>query len=263
MKKLFSFDWDVPKNRRYLLLLLGLCGVVPHAVLGLCQIEAIAASLSPAEIESYGNFFVCQWLPFCLALISYLRLQKRDTVSLLPAILGLGVILSFLPFFPRRSVMALTGVFPLMLMMELSALLKAGEASRNRFFAGIAANRGMLRAFLFWGIALPCLAILAANASTWYIPVVSPFLTLPLPAILLADLFRQQNRSPLTLSGLLAMLLMVPASLFLVTIGPMARFQNYHLMGLGIGYGILFALLIIYNLDQWRFPRKSPREEIL
>ena len=39
-----------------------------------------------ATQESYSKFFVCQWTPFCAAIIAYLRLQKRDNFSLLPSV---------------------------------------------------------------------------------------------------------------------------------------------------------------------------------
>lgn len=245
-------DWDMKENRKYLLLLLACCGVVPHGILSLLQMEAVSSSLSPAETESYANFFICEWLPFWMAFLSYLRLQKRDRFSLLPAIAGAVILLSYLDRFAQRSLLTLGLIIPLILAAELFALLKYMESSVNKVLAGIAADRRSLRAFFFWAVEYLCVILISCEACIWDRTVVSPFLTLPIPTMLMIAVFRQQKSQPLTIWGLIGMLILVPLSLFLVTVGPMEQFKAYHLACLGIGYVIVFLLLIVYNMDQWR-----------
>lgn len=245
-------DWDMKKNRKYLLLLLGFCAVIPHGILCLLQLEAVSSSLSPAETESYANFFVCEWLPFWMAFLSYLRLQKRDTFSLLPAIAEVVIPLSYLGRFAQKSILTIGLIIPLILIAELFAFLKNMESSGKKFLAGIAADRGVLRAFFFWAVEYLCITLISCEACIWDRTVVSPFLTLPIPAMLMIAVFRQQKSQPLTIWGCIGMLIMVPLSLFLVTVGPMEQFKTYHLACLGIGYVIVFLLLIVYNMDQWR-----------
>lgn len=238
-------DWNLKENRKYLLLQLAFCALIPHGVLWLIQTGSAGASLSPAEKESLANFFLSQWLPFWMVFLSYLRVQKRDTVSLLPAILGGLLVISY---YGSWEIPAIAMTIPLVLLMELSALLKKAEASQNRILAAVASNREMLRAFFFWTIGYPCIALISCEASTWYIPVVHPFLMLPAPAALLAEVFHYQKQQKLTLWGGIGMLAMVPVSLYLVTIGPMERFMAFHLMSLGAGFAIVFLLLIVYKL---------------
>lgn len=238
-------DWNLKENRKCLLWLIVFCALVPHGILWLVQTGPAAAFLSPAEKESLANFFLSQWLPFWMVFLPYLRVQKKDTVSLLPTILG-GLLIA--SYYGRWEIRAIAMTMPLVLVMELSALLKRAEASKSRIPAALASDRGMLRAFFFWGIGYPCIALISCEASTWYIPAVSPFLMLPVPAALLAEVFRYQKQQKLTLWGGIGMLAMVPVSLYLVTIGPMARFMAYHLMSLGAGFGIVFLLLIVYSL---------------
>lgn len=251
-------DWNLKENRRYLLLLAGVCGLIPQGVLWLLCVESVCASLSPAEAGSLADFFVCQWIPFWLAFLSYLRLQKKDTFSLLPGILGSLIILSLAGRAEKASVQAIARTIPLILAVELSALLKKGELSRNGVLSGIAADRGMLRAFFFWSMVFPCVALISCEASRCYIPVVSPFLMLPVPAALLADIFHYQNKQPPTIWGGIGMLAMVPIALWLVTIGPMGKFKAYHRMSLGTGFALLFLLLIVYNMDRWKNGKTRP-----
>ena len=245
-------DWDMKKNRKYLLPLLVCCGVVPHGILSLLQMDAVSASLSPAETESYANFFVCEWMTFWMAFFSYWRLQKRDTFSLLPAIAGAVILLSYLGRFAQKSILTIGLIIPLILITELFAWLKNLESSGKKFLAGIAADRGALRAFFFWAVEYLCITLISCEACTWDRTVASPFLTFPIPAMLLIAVFRQQKSQPLTIWGCIGMLIMVPLSLFLVTVGPMEQFKTYHLVCLGIGYVVVFLLLIVYNMNQWR-----------
>lgn len=239
-------------DRIYLWILLTLCAIIPHAVLILLGMDFISASFSPAEVEIYANFFVCQWLPFWLVFIAYLRLQKQDSFSPLPAICAGMILLSYLPRFHSPSVLALMLTVPLILLMELSAFLKTAEASANPFLRAIAADRGILRAFSFWSVLFPCMALLSCRACTFPRTVVSPFLMLPIPGVLLFDVFRHQKAQPPTLWAVLTMLAMIPLSLYLVTIGPMAQFTLYHLMSLITGFVFVFLMLIVYNMDQWK-----------
>lgn len=247
-------DWNIRKNLRYLLAMAVCCALIPHGVLSLLRLESVSASLAPVQAESYANFFVCQWIPFCLAFITYLRLQKQDSFSLLPAVFGLAAIASFLGRFNRESVMAIAWTVPLILVPELSGFLKKAESCGSRVLSRLAADRGALRAVFFWTVELLCVAIISCKASTWYSVVVFPFLTFPILAILLWDVFRRQEAKPLTLWGSAGILLMAPTSLWLATVGPMAKFRMYHLGGLGIGFAILFAMLLVFNLDRFKRP---------
>lgn len=245
----------IPKpetNQSCLLLLLIFCAVIPHAVLFLLELESTAASLSPFTVESCSNFFVCQWIPFALAFFSYLRLQKQDCFSWI-CIIGAGVtLLTYLPRFELRSVMTMLLILPLLLMMEATAFLKNAGSSPNPFLRGIAADRSILRAFFFWSAACLGVIFISCKACTWETTVVSPFQLLPFPGILLYDVMRCQKTHPPTLWSLLTMAALVPLSLFLATIGPMAQFQTYHLMCLGTGFAIVFLMLIVYNWDSWK-----------
>lgn len=258
MKSNIAVDWNIRKNSKFLLLMLALCGVMPHVMLSLLQIASTSDSWSPAEIEAWSNFFVSQWVPFWLTLIAYLRLQKMDNFSLIPAICAAVVVLTFLPRFDQRSVMTIALAIPLMLVVELTVWLKNAETSANAFVKGIAADRGILRAFLFWAVVFPCVIFISCEACTWQTTVVSPFQMLPIPAVLLFDAFRHQKHQPPTVWSVMVMLAMVPLSLFLATIGPMEKFRLWHLMSLGIGYVILFLMLIVYNIDQWKSNVNNP-----
>lgn len=245
-------DRNTKTDWKYLLAMLGFCAAIPHSVLCLLQMDAFSAVFSPIESENLSNFFVCQWIPFWMALIAYLRLQKTDRFSLLPALCAGVIVLTFLPGYPRKSITTIAFTIPLMLPVEYSALLKAGISSPNKLLAGIAANRELLQAFWFWSLVFPCVVLISCEACTWYRAIVSPFQMLPIPGVLLFDVFRHQKNQPPTIWGFLGMLPTVPLSLFLVTIGPMAQFKFYHLMCLGIGYALLFLMLIVYNLDHWK-----------
>lgn len=250
-------DWNIKRNRKYLLLLVILCAVVPHGVLSLMELASGSESWAPVEVESYSKFFVCEWLPFFAALIAYLRLQKMDRFSLLPALCVGLILLSFLPRFSRSSIEAVALVLPLMLAVECTAVLRRLKRSGNKLLAGLGADRRMLRAVGFWAIGFPCVAFIGCEASAWYMAAVSPFLMLPIPGVLLFDVLRHQKAQPPTLWGVVGMLLMVPVSLYLVTIGPMERFKVYHLMAMGAGFAILFLILVVYNMDHWRGKREA------
>lgn len=253
-------DWNIKKNTKFFLLLFVLCALIPHGMLSLLEMASTSDNWSPAEIESYSNFFVCQWTPFWAAHISYLRLQKKDNFSLLPAISFALILLTFLPRFQQTSVLTIALTIPLILAVELTALLKKTEFSKNKVLAGISADRRLIRVFFFWSVVFHCVAFISCEACTWHITVVSPFLMFPIPGILLFDVFRHQKDQPPTVWGVIGMLAMVPLSLFLVTIGPMERFKVYHLMSLGIGYVSLFVMLIVYNMDHWRKPKADDQE---
>ena len=252
MKSNTSVDWSIKRNIKYLLALLALCGVIPHVMLSLLQMASTSESWSPAEIESYSNFFVCQWIPFWLALIAYLRLQKMDNFSLILVVCAAVIILTYLPRFDHRSVMTIALTIPLMLAVELSGLLKEGESSKNKALAGIAASRGVLRAFYFWSLAFLCVVLISCKSCTFERTIVSPFQMLPIPGVLLFDVFLNQKKQPPTIWSVVGMLVAISLSLFLATVGPMEQFKLYHLMSLGIGYVLLFLMLIVYNIDHWQ-----------
>lgn len=252
MRNNMIMDWNIKKNIQYILLLVVLCGLVPHGMLSLLQIASTSDHWSPAEVEAYSNFFVCQWIPFWLALISYLRLQKMDNFSLHPAISAIVIVLTYFPRYDQRSVVTIAFSIPLIFVVELSALLKKAGSSTNAVLKGIAADRAVLRAFYFWSVVFPCVIFISCKACTWQTTIVSPFQMLPIPGVLLFDVFRHQKMQPPTIWGFIAMLAVVPLSLFLATIGPMEKFKMYHLMSLGTGYVLLFMMLLVYNIDQWR-----------
>lgn len=247
-----KMDWNIKNNLKHILPLFALCAVIPHVMLSLLQMASASDSWSPAEIESYSNFFVCEWVPFWASLISYLRLQKRDNFSLLPTLGTALIIASFLPRFDHKAVLTMGLTILLILAVELSAFLKNAESSTNKFFAGMAADRSVLRAFFFWSVGFLCVSLIACAACTYPRTVASPFLMLPIPGILLFDVFRRQNMHPPTVWSILGMLIMIPLSLLLATVGPMGQFKIYHLMSLGIGFALLLLLLIVYNIDHWK-----------
>ena len=236
----------------YLLLLFGFCAIIPHAILCLLQIESVSAIFSPFELENYANFFVCQWMPFWMTFIPYLRLQKLNHFSWLPAICTVVIVLTYLPGFEKDSVMTIALVIPLVFSMELSGLLNKAVSSRSRFFSAIAADRGMLRAFYYWSVVFLCGVLISCDACTFERTVVSPFQMLPIPGVLLFAVLRHQQRPAPAIWSMVGMLPAIPLSLFLVTIGPMEPFKQYHIMSLGIGYVLLFLLLIVYNVDYWK-----------
>lgn len=239
-------------NMEYLLPLVVFCAVVPHTTLCLLQMDSISMAFSPVELESCSNFFVCQWIPFWLTFISYLRLQKMDNFSWMPAICASVIVLTYLPGFEQASVMTVALAIPLILTVELSGLLKKAESSNNQIFAAIASDRGILRAFYYWSVVFLCVVLISCKACTFDRTIVSPFQMLPVPGILLFDVFRHQQKRPPALWSVIGMLAVIPLSLFLVTIGPMEQFKVYHLMSLGVGHGLLFLMLIVYNIDHWK-----------
>ena len=255
---------SIKKNRRYLLWMVILCALIPHAVLILLELEYATDPMGTATQETFAKFFVCQWAPFCAAIIAYLRLQNRDNFSLLPA-LCFGLIVPTLLYrfdqisatfmkngISENNANAIVFVIPMMLTMECSALLKMLESSNHKVVSGIAADRGILRAFLFWSVGIPCLAILSCEACAYYTRVILPWSLIPIPGILVYEVFRQQkNRLP-TVWGAIGMLLMVPVSLILVTIGPMEMFKVYHFTIQLSGHLILALMLVVYNIDHWR-----------
>lgn len=248
---------NTQKTDRYLLSLLVLCGLIPHGMLCLLQPASRSGHFSPAEIEVYSNFFVCQWMPFWLVFVSYLRLQKQDRFSPVSALCAALILLTYLPRFPRHSILTLAWTVPLVLMFELSGLLKIAEAAGSKVLGRIAGDRGILRAFWFWSLVFPAVIHISCQACTFSTTVVSPFQMLPFPGILLFDVLHRQQKQPPGAFSLLLMPAAVPLSLYLATLGPMERFQSYHLMSMGLGFVLLFLLLTIYNLDRWKKPERK------
>lgn len=237
---------------RYLLFLVAFCAGVPHLVLGLLQMDCVSAFLSPFEVEGYANFFVCQWIPFWLTFLSCLRLQKTDRTSLIPAMCAAVIVLTYLPRFAQRSLGAIALTIPLMLLIELSGLLKKAEFSGNKALAGIAADRGTLRAFCYWSVVFLCVVHISCKACTYSTTVVSPLQMFLFPGVLRFDVFRHEKKQPPAIWCIAAMLAVIPPSLYLATIGSMAKFKVYHLVCLGIGFALLFMMLILYNIDHWK-----------
>jgi len=254
MKNNISVDWSIKKNIKYLLMLFVLCGVIPHVMLSMLQIASESDNWSPAEIESYSNLFVCQWIPFWLTFISYLRLQKMDNFSWIPSICSAVIVLTYLPRFEQNSVMTITLAIPLAFVVELSGLLRKVELSKSKIVSAIATDRGILRAFYYWSVVFLCVVLISCKACTFERTIVSPFQMLPIPGVLLFEVFRHQKKQPPTLWSVIGMLVAIPLSLFLVTVGPLAQFKIYHLMSLGVGYAFLLILLAVYNLDRWKKP---------
>lgn len=262
-------DWNIKNNRKHLLLLLLFCALIPHVMLALLQFASASEHWAPAEIESYSKFFVCEWAPFCAAIIAYLRIQERDTFSLLPVIeFGLIIPTLLLRFgqisegfvssgFAQSNAVAIIFAVPVMLGMECTALLAKLESSPNKVLAGLAGDRGILRAFLFWSVGCVCLAIISCEACAYYSRVVSPWSLIPIPGILLFEAFRHQKERPPTVWGVMGMLLMAPVSLLLATIGPMEQFRGFHFTILLTGYLIIFLVLIVYNADHWKRPKAA------
>ena len=248
-------DWNIRNNRLYLILLFVLCGIVPHTMLLLLRIPPTSDTWSPAEIYLYSDFFVYLWSPFWAAYLAYSRLQKQDTFSLLPA-LGIAVLIpTYLYWYPHEPVFALTWIIPLILIIESTAFLKELADSSSKVISGIAANRFLLRSFYFWSIEfigviyIICIA-LSRIPETYYV-MVTPFVMIPIPGILIFEVFRYQNNNVPTVWTLTIMLLLVPLSLYLISIGPMEYFKEYHLSCMGFGYFLIFLLLIVYNFDHW------------
>lgn len=238
---------------KYLLWLVVLCGVIPHAALSIIQAQSGSEAFSPAELDSYRRFFTREWLPFWAAFIAYRGQQKTDRVSALYALCTGAVIATFLPRCDQQTVMAMALVLPLILFSELFTLLKKADASENSFLAGLAADRGMLRAFFFWAVVIPCLAHISC---AWMQGIVVPLILLPVPAALLMDACRQLKEEPPTLGGIMAILLMLPATYVLTTSGPMENFKLYHLMIFMAGYILFFLFQGIYYMDRWCKVRK-------
>lgn len=250
-------DWSMKKNLNYLLLLLGLCCLIPHGILFLLGIPSVSNHLAPAQIEFYSDFFVFQWTPFWAAYIAYLRLQKKETFSLLPSV-GFALILTtFLPGFQLKSVLVLGWMIPLMLVMESTALLKKLESSENRVLSGIAADRQLLRAFYFWSLGFLLLVYISCEAQTVGLQageslIISPFLMAPVSVMLTGVIFRcQKDRLP-GLWTLLGMLAMIPVSLYLASGGPMEQYKRFHLGCLVNGYVLLFLMLILCGIGHWK-----------
>lgn len=239
-------------NMWYLLLLVTCCAVIPHTVLCLLQMDSASTAFSPFELEGYSNFFVCQWIPFWLTYISYLRLQKMDNFSLLPSICSAVIVLTYLPRFEQNSVMTIALAIPLAFAMELSGFLRNTECFKSKIISAIAADRGILRAFYYWSVFFLCVVLISCKACTFERTIVSPFLMLPIPGVLLFEVFRHQKKQPPALWSVIGMLTAIPLSLFLVTVGPMEQFKIYHFMSLGVGYVTLFLMLIVYNIDHWK-----------
>lgn len=263
-------DWSIKKNRSYLLLLVVFCGLIPHGMLALLQIASGSGNWSPSEIETYSKFFVCEWTPLCAAIIAYLRLQKRDNFSLLPAITFGLIVPTLLPRFRQISevfvvsgyhdgnnAIAIAFAIPVMLLMECSGLLGKLESSENRILSAIAADRGLLRAFLFWSVGILCLAFISCEACAYYSRVISPLSLIPIPGVLLFEAFRHQKQRPPTVWSAIGMLLMAPGSLLLTAIGPMKQFQGFHVTILLSGYAVFFLMLTFCNMDHWRKPKAA------
>ena len=237
---------------KFILLLAAICAIIPHTVLLLLRMDGISADVSPVRAERYANFFVCQWIPFWLTFLSYIRVQKKDDVSLISAGSAAVILLTYLPVFSQRSVAAMLFTLPLILLIELSGLLKKAEFSGNKVLAGIAVDRGILRAFCYWSVVFLCVVLISCEACTYERTVVSPFQMLPVPGILLIAVFRHQKKRPPTLVCIVIMLTIIPLSLYLATVGPMEQFKVYHLMSMCVGYAVLFLMLTVYNIDRWK-----------
>lgn len=235
-----------------LLLLVIFCAVIPHTVLWLIRLNAASIAFSPAGLERCANFFACQWIPFWMTFLCYLRLQKADGFSWMPCICAAVIVLTYLPGFENNSVMTIALAIPLTLAVELSGFLSKAEFSKNKAVAAIAADRGILRAFYYWSVVFLCAVHISCMACTYERTVVSPFQMLPVPGVLLFEVFRHQKKQPPGLWSVIGMLGAIPLSLFLAAVGPMEQFRIYHLLSLGVGYVLLFLMLLVYNIDQWK-----------
>lgn len=258
-------DWNVRKNSKELLLLLGLCVLVPHGVISGLQMVSGSENWSPVEIETYSCFFLCEWTPFWAMLIGYLGVQKRERFSLMPSLIFSLTLVTFLlrydriavgfsSLLERENLTVLFRIVPLMLVMECSALLKSGENSGNRILAGIAGDRKILRAVFMWTVGILCLPhiICGTSGDAWSKAMVLPFFLIPVPGMLLYEVLRYQKERPPAVWTVGAMLAMMSAALFLASIGPMAKFKLYHLIILGIGYPLVLLVLLVYHVDHWR-----------
>lgn len=238
---------------KYLLWIVVLCGVIPHAALSIIQALSASEAFSPAELDSYKRFFTREWMPFWAAFLSYRGQQKTDDVSALYVLSTSAVIATFLPRCDRQTVMAMALVLPLTLFLEMFALLKKADASENVILAGLAADRGMLRTFFFWTVVIPCLAHISC---AWMQGIVVPLILLPVPAALLVGSWRQLKEQPPTLGGIVAVLLMLPITCVLAATGPMENFKLYHLMIFMAGYILFFLFQGVYHMDRWCRVRK-------
>lgn len=255
-------DWSIKKNCKSLLLLFVFCALIPHIMLGLLDIASTSDFWAPVEINSYGNFIFFMWTPFWASVIAYLRVQKRDTFSLLPAIFYGLITLTFLPRFQIKSVLTMEWIVLLMLITESSTLLKKLESSGNPFLSGIGADRKMLRGFCFWTLGYLFLILVNYEAHVVVFRygdrvIISPFAMFPVAGLLLFSVFRHHKDRTPTIWSVLVMLAMVPVSFCIVSSGPMAQFKLYHVACLVTGYVILFLMLIIYNIDHWKKPKAA------
>ncbi len=234
------------KNLHFALYFTVFCILIPNLFLTLLQLEKASEYFAPVEIASHSRFFVLEWTPFWAVYLAYRRLHKQGKFSPLPA---LGYVLAstilmlrcdFLSFAIRAYTIIL------MLAMESFALLK--KLPKKGFLGGVRANRKLLRTFFFWEIAtlsimhISCVGMMA---------IALPLILIPVPAMLLVSAFRQLNDKPPKFGGILGILAMLPVTIWLCSIGPMAPYKLYFLLIMLGGYGMFFFLQLIYHADRW------------
>ena len=237
----------IRKNLHFIVYFTVSCILVPSLVLSLLQLEAVSKHFAPVEIMSYSRFFALEWTPFWAVYLAYRRQQKKGSFSPLPV---LGYVLSAAIMMLQCDFLS----FPilacnvgLLLTMESFALLK--KLPKKGFLSGIRANRKLLRAFFFWEIAtlsiihISCLGMQA---------IVMPLILIPVPGILLISAFRQLNDKPPRAGGILGILAMVPVTVWLCSIGPMALYKLYFLLIMLGGYVMFFLLQLIYHADRFK-----------
>ncbi len=236
------------QNGKYLLFLTGMCALIPHVMLHLIRLQAGSDVFAPVELEAYSLFFAREWVPFWAAYICYHRQQKFDDISFLPLLCTALILPTYLSCCDVKTVQAMALILPLLLLQESLGLLKKLETSEKQILAGLSRNRGMLRAFFFWTITVPCIAHICC---AWIHATIVPLIFLPVPALLLFGAHRQLKDQPPTRGGILGILVMLPVTWWLVTSGPMAGFADYHLAIWLCGYLVFLLFQEIYHMDRW------------
>ena len=241
---------NTAKSMKYLLWMMGLCMLVPHAVFAVVKAMANAGKIIPIRAESITLFFACEWTPFWAVYLAHLRQQKMDNFSILPTGMFLLILLCFLPVCDRKCMTVLMLTLPLLPVMECLSFLKNWERAENALLRGMGENRKLLRVFFFWSVAVVC--VIQSACTPYRVTAVNPLILLPIPAILVACGFRALAEKALTGGGAFALLVLMAGSVGLLISGPMAAYGQINLAIMLTGYGVFFLLQLVYHMDHWR-----------
>lgn len=237
-------DWSIKKNRRYMIALLIFFFAVPHIIMSLPGFSELTPESwnTKATINRYW-YSVWVAVPFSGGIISLLHVLRRDQFCPILVIEAALAMLTYLPRIDVRFVLILSLSVLIILLMESFALLKHFDrtepaGAKLGFLAGVVSNRQLLALFCFCSVIVPCI---------FQIPLVQ----MAVPRVVMVLPILQSKRlkeAPLTMGGVVTILLFFVISVLLVTTLYLHFLWQTYLTGLVAGY---VGFFLMYRFFPW------------